>query len=111
MSPIQGCFKSTDVTSLDFCLWFWIKSDVYKTKVDTRYDLLARIVFVSAANTKKTEDQLKRKTRDLNTRVAKCTELDGGILKHSLRTVTNLTVTFFVSTVQQSAFAAFGFRS
>ena len=32
----------------------------------------------------KREDQLRRKTRDLRTRVAKCTEVGGGILERLL---------------------------
>jgi hypothetical protein len=66
-----------------------MKSEVYKTKVDTRDKSLARILD-AAAGIKKREDQLRRITRDLSTRVAKCTEVDGGILEHLLRTVTNL---------------------
>jgi hypothetical protein len=57
--------------------------------VDTRDELLARILDV-AAGIKNREDQLKRKTHDLRTRVAECTEVDGGILDHVLLTVTNL---------------------
>jgi hypothetical protein len=41
-------------------------------------ELLARILD-AAARIKKREDQLRRTTRDLRTRVAKCTEVDGGI--------------------------------
>ena len=43
----------------------------------TRDELLARI-FDAAAGRKKREDQLRRKTRDLRTRVVKRTEADGG---------------------------------
>jgi hypothetical protein len=50
-------------------------------------ELLARILD-AAAYIKKREDQLRRTTRDLRTRVAKCTEVDGGILEHLLWTVT-----------------------
>jgi hypothetical protein len=46
-------------------------------------ELLARILD-AAACIKKREDQLRRTTRDLRTRVAKCTEVDGGILEHLL---------------------------
>jgi hypothetical protein len=42
-------------------------------------ELLARILY-AAARIKKREDQLRRTTRDLSTRVAKCAEVDGGIL-------------------------------
>ena len=46
-------------------------------------ELLARILD-AAVCIKKREDQLRRTTRDLRTRVAKCTEVDGGILEHLL---------------------------
>ena len=49
-----------------------------KIKVDTRDELLARILD-AAAGIKKREDQLRRTTRDLRTRVAKCIQVDGGI--------------------------------
>ena len=29
---------------LDFCLWGWMKSEVYKEKVNTRDELVARIM-------------------------------------------------------------------
>ena len=39
-----GLIESGDLTLLDFCLWCWIKSEVYKIKVDTRHKLLTRIL-------------------------------------------------------------------
>jgi hypothetical protein len=51
--------------------------------VDTGEELLARI-FDAAARIKKREDQLRRTTRDLRTRVAKCIEVDAGIFEHLL---------------------------
>jgi len=47
-------------------------------KVDTRDQPIAQILD-AAARIKKHEDQLRRTTRELRTRVAKCTEADGGI--------------------------------
>jgi hypothetical protein len=32
------------LTPLDFCLWGWMKSGVYKDKVNTRNELVARIM-------------------------------------------------------------------
>jgi len=55
-----------------------MKSGDYKRKVDRRDELFPRILDV-AASIKKREDQLRRTTRDLRTRVAECTEVDGGI--------------------------------
>ena len=57
-----------------------MKSEVYKRKVDTADELLARILG-AAGCIKKRADQLRRTTRDLRTRIAKWTEVDGGILE------------------------------
>ena len=68
---------------LDFCLWCWMKSEIYVLNIDTPDELLARILD-AAACVKKCEDQLRRTTRELRTRIAKCTEVDGGIFEHLL---------------------------
>ena len=60
-----------------------MKSVIYEIKVDTPDELLARNLD-AAARVKKCEDQLRRTARDLRTRVAKCTEVDGGIFGHLL---------------------------
>jgi len=57
-----------------------MKSQVCKSKGGTRNVLLARILDV-AASVKKNGDQLARTTRDLETRVAKCTEVDGVVFR------------------------------
>ena len=71
-------FESADITALDFCLRGCMKGEVYKIKVDTRYELLSAILG-AAGCIKKREDQLRRTTR-----VAKCSEVDGGILERLL---------------------------
>jgi hypothetical protein len=76
-------FESPDVTVLHFCLWVWMNSEVYEIKADTRDELLAR-VSDAAACVKRREDQLRRTTRDLHKQVAKCIEVDGGILENIL---------------------------
>jgi hypothetical protein len=55
-----------------------MKSEVYKLKVNTRESLLAGILD-AAVSIQKREGQLRRTKRDFCTRVAKCTEVDGGI--------------------------------
>jgi len=62
-----------------------MKTVDYKTQVDTRDELLARILD-AASLIKKREDQLKqtKKTRNFCPRVAQCTEVDGGIFEHLL---------------------------
>jgi hypothetical protein len=52
----------------------------YISKAETPDELLARILD-AAACIKKREDQLRRKTRDFRTQVAKCTEDDGGMFE------------------------------
>jgi len=69
-------------SSLFLSLSFF-KSEFYERKVDTRDDLLA-CTFHAVTLTKKLEDQLRRTTRDLRTRRAKCIEADGGIFGHLL---------------------------
>jgi len=61
-----------------------MKSEVYKLKVDTPDELLARILMLLPACIKKRDDQLRRTTRDLRTRIPKCAEVDGGIFGYLL---------------------------
>jgi hypothetical protein len=58
-----------------------MKTEVYKTKVDTRDESIARTLDVAACMNE-SEDQLRRTTHDLRTRVAKCSEVDSGIFEH-----------------------------
>jgi len=51
--------------------------------VRPREEFLTRILD-AAASIKKHEDQLRRTTHDLRTRVAKCTEADGGFIERLL---------------------------
>jgi hypothetical protein len=69
-------------TPLDI-LWGWMKSEVYKRKVDKPDEMLAHILD-AAAHIQNRGVQLRRTTRDLRTRVAKATEVGGGICEHSL---------------------------
>ena len=64
-----------------------MKIEVYKRNVDTLDELLVRILD-AAARIKKREDQLRRTTRDLRTRVVKCTEVYGGMLEQLFFAVT-----------------------
>jgi hypothetical protein len=45
-------------------MWGWMKSEVYKRKVDTRVKFIARILDATAGM-KKGEDQLRQTTHDL----------------------------------------------
>jgi hypothetical protein len=48
-------FECPGLTPLDFCLWGSMKNEVYKSKVDTQDELLARILDADA-RVKKRED-------------------------------------------------------
>ena len=73
-----GAYKS------DFCLWGWMKSEVYKEKVNTRDELVARIMNSAALIKQEHQDDLRRATRTVAKRVEKCIEVDGGIFEHLL---------------------------
>ena len=62
-------FESPDVTPLDIYLCGWMNSEVYRSKVDTSDELLTPIL-EAATSIKEYEDQLRRTTRDLRTRIA-----------------------------------------
>jgi len=69
---------------LDFCLWGWMKSEVYKEKVNTREELLSRIMNSAALIKQERQDDLRRAKRTIAKRVEKCIEVDGGIFEHLL---------------------------
>jgi len=68
----------------NFCLWGWMKSEVYKEKVNTREELVARIMNSAALMKQERQDDLRRVTRIIAKRVEKCIEVDGGIFEHLL---------------------------
>jgi len=68
----------------DFCLWGWMKSEVYKEKVNTRDELVARIMNSAALIKQERQDDLRRATLTVAKRVEKCIEVDGGIFEHLL---------------------------
>jgi len=82
-STINWPPRSPDLTPLYFCLWGLMKSEVYRKKVDTRDELLVSILDVNA-RIKESQDALRRTTRQVFTRVAKCIDVDGGIFEHLL---------------------------
>ena len=69
---------------LDFCLWGWMKGEVYKEKVNTRDELVARNMNSAALIKQGRQDDLRRATRTVAKRVENCIELDVGIFEHLL---------------------------
>jgi hypothetical protein len=63
-------FEYAELKLFDFRLWGWMKSEVYTRSLDTADELLASILDVAGC-IKRREDQLRRTTRVLGTRVAK----------------------------------------
>jgi len=68
----------------DFCLWVWMKSEVYKEKVNTRDELIARIMNSAALIKQERQDDPRRATCTIARRVEKCFEVDGGIFEQLL---------------------------
>jgi len=60
-----------------------MKGEISKRKVDTRDESLARILD-AIAHMKEHEGYLRRTTRAIRKRVAKCIEIDGEIFEHLL---------------------------
>jgi len=56
----------------EFCLWGWMKSEVYKENVNTRNELVARIMNSAALIKQERQDDLRRATRTVAKRVEKC---------------------------------------
>ena len=87
-------FARTDPMRLDFCPWGWMKSEVYKEKVNTRDELVARIMNSAALIKQERQDDLRRATRTHAKRVEKCIEVDGGIFEHLFLNCCNLLRSF-----------------
>jgi hypothetical protein len=71
-------------TPLDFCLWGGKKGEVYKDKVNTRDELVARTMNSAAVIKQERQDDLRRAKRTIVKKVEKCIEFDGGIFEHLL---------------------------
>jgi hypothetical protein len=61
-----------------------MKSEVYKEKVNTRDELVARIMTSAALIKQERQDDLRRAIRTIAKKVEKCFEVDGGIFEHLL---------------------------
>jgi hypothetical protein len=63
----------------DFCLWGWMKSKVYKEKVNTKDELVALIMNSADLIKQKHQGNFRRATSTVAKRDEKCIEVDGGI--------------------------------
>ena len=61
-----------------------MKTEVYIEKVNTRDELVARIMNSVALIKQERQDDLRRAKRTIAKRVEKCIEVDGGIFEHLL---------------------------
>ena len=66
----------------DFCLLGWLKSEVYREKVNIREESVSRIMNSAAPIKQERQDHLRRATLTVAKRVEKCIEVDGGIFEH-----------------------------
>ena len=61
-----------------------MKSEVYKEKVNTRDELVARVMNSAALLKQERQDDFRRATRTVVKGVERCIEVDGGIFEHIL---------------------------
>jgi len=61
-----------------------MKSEVYKENVNTRDELVARIMNSAALIKQERQDDLRTATCTIAKRAEKCIEVDGGIFEHLL---------------------------
>jgi hypothetical protein len=78
----RDIFESPDITPLHCFVGLNEERKLQKNE-DTGGELLACTVG-PATRIKKREDQVRRKTRDIRTRVEKCMVVDGGIFENLL---------------------------
>ena len=64
-----------------------MKSEVYKEKVNTRDEFVARIMNSAALIKQECQDDLRRAKRTIAKKVEKCIEFNGGIFEHLFWTV------------------------
>ena len=82
-SLIHWPARSPNLTPLDFCLWGWLKGEVYSTKVERCADLVA-CINIACVHIKDRHHELRRATRSTLQRVHKCIEVGGGISENLL---------------------------
>jgi len=68
----------------DSCLWVWMKTEVYTEKVNTRDELVVRIINSAALIKQERQDDLRRTARTIAKRVEKYIEVNSGIFEHLL---------------------------
>ena len=83
MSSFYWVFEFVAYRS-DFCVWGWMKREVYKEKVNARNELAARIMNSAAPIKQERQDDLRKATRTVAKSVEKCIEVDVGIFEHVL---------------------------
>jgi hypothetical protein len=77
-----GAYRPYSFTFLS--VWGWMKSKVYKEKVDTRDKPVTRIINSAALIKQECQDDLRIATHSIAKRVEKCIEVDGGNFEHLL---------------------------
>jgi hypothetical protein len=88
-----SCLKLARTDPIFVCGDGW-KAKFYKEKVNTRDELVARIMNSAALIKHEGQDDLRRAIRAITKKVEKCIEVDGGIFQHLLCTVCNLLRSF-----------------
>ena len=72
-----------ELSSLDYCVWGWMKELVYSVKVVTRVALLGRILN-AADRIRNSQQGLQRATSAVHNLTAACVATGGGIFENQL---------------------------
>jgi len=78
-----------------------MKSEVYKEKVNTRDELVARIMNSAAFIEQVRQDDLRRATRTIAKRFETCIEVDDGIFEQLLSTVAIIEIIYITNKCNQ----------
>lgn len=81
--PVHWCPRSPDLTPLDYFLWGYMKAQVYSVRINTREELIARIMEV-ANQIRNVPDILLRSIMSIVRRAQLCIDNGGGHFESQL---------------------------
>jgi hypothetical protein len=84
-----------------FCLRGWLKSEVYKEKVNTRDGLVTRIMNSAVLLKQERQDDLRGATHIIVKKVEKCIEVDGGIFNTYFELFQFIEITYITNKYNQ----------
>lgn len=86
--PVAWPARSPDLTPLDFYLWGHMKQLVYSTPIQTREELMQKII-AAGNQIRENRDVLRRTTRSVAVRAVVCLEENGGHFENLINSFIN----------------------